>query len=330
MTSVFTRRSFLQTAAGAAAATSASAFAAYPAPAPALEVLGAVNGSSVVLARLIEAGGLSQAAPGATFKLWRTADELRAGIESGRTRLFTTPTHVAAKLYNSGQPIRLLSILSTGHISVVTGDESIRSFADLKGKSVLGFSQNDLPDILFRAIARAEGIDPDRDITLRYAQTPIEAAQKLGLGEVDIAILPEPPATGVVIMAALVGRSLSRAFSLQDVWRKHKGTRIPQTGIAVHASLLKETPELIPALKEGLPKAKDWLFANRDDAGELGARTIGARSQIFAQALDRLNIEILSAKAAKGELEVLYKSLLDFSPDAIGGKLPGDDFYLDL
>ena len=45
-----------------------------------LEILGAPNGSTVVLVHLLELGGLAAAAPGATFRLWRDTDELRAGL----------------------------------------------------------------------------------------------------------------------------------------------------------------------------------------------------------------------------------------------------------
>ncbi len=325
-----TRRSLLQTAAGASAAASLQWFPALSAPVQGLNILGAPNGATIVLTRLIEAGGLSAVAPGATFKLWRATDELRASIVSGRTRLFTTPTHVPANLFNRGLPIRLLCILSMGHLSIVTSDEKIQTFAGLKGKAVLGFFRNDMPDLVFRAIARMEGLDPDRDIALTYVQSPMEAAHMLAAGKAETAILPEPPATGAMAMAAQGGRQLRRAISLQDVWQQHKKQKIPMAGIAVHASLLEECPELIVALREGLPRAKDWVLANREEAGELAGRTLGARPQVFAQSLDHFNIEVVSAKAMKTELTAFYQTLLDLSPDTLGGKLPGDDFYLDL
>ncbi len=330
MASHVSRRSVLMSAAGAAAAASLPSFPALSAPAQGLQILGAPNGATIVLIQLLESGGLSTAAPGATFAVWRATDELRASIVSGRTRLFTTPTHVPANLANRGLPIRLLCILSMGHLFIVTSDDSIQTFADLKGKPVLCFFRNDMPDLVFRAIARMEGLDPDRDVALSYVQTPMEAAHLLAAGKAETAILPEPPATGAMFMAAQGGRKLRRAISLQDVWRKHKNQRIPMAGIAVHQSLVHECPELIAALREGLPGAKDWVFANREAAGELAARTLGARPQVFAQSLDHFNIEVAPAKAMRTELEAFYQTILDQSPDALGGKLPGDDFYLDF
>jgi hypothetical protein len=61
---------------------------------------------------------LAEAAPAATFRLWRDTDELRAGLVPGRSRLITTPSHVPANLANRGLPMRLLAIISMGHLSI--------------------------------------------------------------------------------------------------------------------------------------------------------------------------------------------------------------------
>lgn len=71
-----------------------------------------------LLVRLLESGGLAEAAPAATFRLWRDTDELRAGLVPGRSRLITTPSHVPANLANRGLPMRLLAIISMGHLSI--------------------------------------------------------------------------------------------------------------------------------------------------------------------------------------------------------------------
>lgn len=301
------------------------------APIAGMEILGAPNGSTIVLADLIDTGGLAAVAPGATFRLWRTTDDLRAGIVSGRTRLFSTPSHVPANLSARGLPLKMLCLLGMGHLSVVTSDETIRSFHDLAGKPVLGFFRHDMPDLTFRAIARMEGMDPEKDLRLDYVQTPMEAAQMLVAGKAATAILSEPPATAAIMMAAGQGRNLRRAFELTEVWGRHKGTaRIPMAGIALHASLLDEAPELIAALKTGLPAAKAHVFADPAAAARLAERTMEMRPQVFEKAFPKFNIDVVSARAVKSELETFYTALLELEPEAVGGRLPPDDYYLDL
>lgn len=301
------------------------------APIAGMEILGAPNGSTIVLADLIDTGGLAAVAPGATFRLWRTTDDLRAGIVSGRTRLFSTPSHVPANLSARGLPLKMLCLLGMGHLSVVTSDETIRSFHDLAGKPVLGFFRHDMPDLTFRAIARMEGMDPEKDLRLDYVQTPMEAAQMLVAGKAATAILSEPPATAAIMMAAGRGRNLRRAFELTEVWGRHKGTaRIPMAGIALHASLLDEAPELIAALKTGLPAAKAHVFADPAAAARLAERTMEMRPPVFEKAFPKFNIDVVSARAVKSELETFYTALLELEPEAVGGRLPPDDYYLDL
>lgn len=301
------------------------------APVQGLEILGAPNGSTIVLVDLIDKGGLAAAAPGATFRLWRTTDDLRAGIVSGRTKLFSTPSHVPANLAARGMPIKMLCLLGMGHLSVVTADETIRDFHDLAGKPVLGFFRHDMPDLTFRAIAKMEGMDPDKDIALTYVQTPMEAAQLIAAGKATTAILSEPPATAAMMMAMQQGRTLRRAFDLTEVWGKHKGkARIPMAGIALHQSLLDEAPEVVAALKAGLTPARDRVFADPAAAAKLAEKSMEMRPQVFEKAFPRFNIDVVSAKAVKDELVTFYSTLLELEPEAVGGRLPADDFYLDL
>ncbi|NLH82165.1 MAG: ABC transporter substrate-binding protein [Phyllobacteriaceae bacterium] len=321
------RRTFL----AGAAASLGLAGRAVAAPAQNLEILLAPNGSSVVLADLVESGGLAAAAPGATERLWRTTDDLRAGIVSGRVKLFTTPSHVPANLVARGMPLKLLCLVGMGHLSVITADPSIRSFGDLAGKPILGFFRHDMPDLTFRAIAKMEGMDPEKDLNLSYVQTPMEAAQMLAAGKADTAILSEPPATAAILMAGKEGRVLRRAFDLNEVWGRHKGrARIPMAGVALHQSLIDDSPEVLAALRAGLVPAKERVLADPPAAAKLAERTMQMRAPIFEKAFPFLKIDVVSAQEAKAELIAFYSALLELEPDAVGGRLPPDDYYLDL
>lgn len=337
MTVLLTRRQFagaLAISAGGALSGLACPAIIRPAlakPAEGLEILGAPNGSTIVLLRLLQSGALDAAAPGASFRLWRDTDELRAAIVSGRTSLFTTPTHVPANLANRGLPLKLFAILSMGHLFVVSGDESIKSFKDLAGKELVGFFKNDMPDLVFRSIAKGYGMDPDKDMTITYVRTPMEAAQMLASGRATTAILSEPPATASIMMAKKEGRTLYRSISLQEDWKKqHNGLGLPMAGIAIHERLLDENPELIAAMRAGLPGARDWVMANKAEAGQLAEAKMDVKAHMFANALDHFNVVAEGAASLKPGLVAFYETLLAFQPDALAGKLPPDSFYLNM
>lgn len=314
----------------------ATAFAGFARPASAApladtEILAAPNTASILLARLVDSGSLAPVLPGASFRTWHDPDELRAMIVAKRTKLFSTPTPVPANLANRGLPVKLLAVLGMGHLFIVSSDPAISKIADLAGKPVLGFFRNDMPDLLFRTIAHLEGLEPDKDIKLSYAGTPMEAAQMLAAGKAETAILSEPPASAAILMAAHHGRKLTRAIALQDVWIKHKvGSGIPMVGLALDDSLLQQAPEIIPLLKTGLPQAKDWVDSHRRDAAALAEKDMFYHPPMFLASLDHAAISIQSAKAARHDLEVFYQALIALSPGALGGHLPDASFYLDL
>ena len=296
-----------------------------------LEILAAPTGASITVARALDSGGLAEAAPNATFRLWRDPDALRAGIVSGRTLLFSTPTNLPANLANRGLPIKLLCVLGQGHLTIVSAETGISSFRDLKGREVLAFFRNDMPDLVFRACARLEGVDPDKDIKLSYVQDGMAAAQMLAAGKATTALLMEPAATMAIMRAGQQDIKLARVLSLQEIWtRQMKLTTMPMVGLAISEKLLEQTPEIVPALRAALPAAKAWALANPDEAGTLAEKSMQMHPKIFASAVERLKMDIVSARAAKPDLEVFYRSLLDVSPQALGGKLPPDSFYLDF
>ncbi|MDI4663697.1 ABC transporter substrate-binding protein [Xanthobacter autotrophicus] len=329
MNGLLSRRRLLGALAGSAGALALPDLTALAAPAQGLEILGAPNGSTIVLLRLLQSGALDSVAPGASFRLWRDTDELRAAIVSGRTSLFTTPTHVPANLANRGLPLKLFAILSMGHLFVVSADESIKSFKDLAGKPLVGFFKNDMPDLVFRSIARGHGMDPDKDMTITYVRTPMEAAQMLAAGRATTAILSEPPATAAIMMAKREGRTLYRAISLQEDWKaQHSGLGLPMAGIAVHERLIEQSPELIAALAAGLPGARDWVMANKPEAGQLAEQKMDVKAHMFASALDHFNVVAEPAARQKAGLIAFYETLLSFEPDALAGKLPPDSFYM--
>ena len=321
----FTRRAVLI---GAGACLTAPRGAAAK-PADGLSVLLAPTGASVSVARAFDSGDLNPVAPNATLKPWRSNDELRAALVTGQVKLFSSPTHVPANLYNRGLPLRLLGLLGAGHLYIVTSLPGVAALKDLAGKPILGFFRNDMPDLVFRAVAKMEGFDADKDFELTYVQSAMEAAHMLAAGRVETAVLSEPMATGSIAMAAGDGRTLTRALSLQDLWSAHKGGHgVPMVGVAAHQSLVDDSPELIEALGKALPAGKDWALAHPGEAGALAEKTLGTKASVFAKALATMNLDYRPAKAARAELEAFYSVILETAPDALAGKLPGDSFYL--
>lgn len=286
--------------------------------------------SSVPLAHLVDSGRLAAQAPGARFRVYASPDELRAGFASGQWSVAQAPSYVAANMYNRGLKVRLVNVMTSGQLYVMSRDPAIRRFDDLKGRTVGQFFRNDMPDLVFQYIARKRGLDPARDMTVHYGATPMEAAQLLLAGKVEAAVLSEPAATSARVMGLQAGIAIHRAIDLQAAWAEAtgQGPVLAQAGLVVAAELAERRPELVQALQDGCRSSADWVRANPASAARMAEDYMGLKAQAIEQAIPHSNLGAPSAREARPDLERLFRALAELSPAILGGKLPDDGFYL--
>lgn len=293
-------------------------------------VLAAPTGASIILEDMIRSGVLSSVMPDPKFSLWYSIDDLRAAVVSGKCKFFSTPTNVPANLAVRGLPVKLLCILGWAHLSVISASPEFHRFSDLAGRKLLGFFPHDMPDLVFRATANMEGVSADRDFSLSYVSSPVEAAQMLVAGCCESAILSEPLASASILRAAKAGRKLYRAIDIGAVWRAHHhGQGIPMVGVAVHTDLLK-IPHFTELAWAGLQRSYAKIRNNHAYAADIAAQVLHVNKSMFLNAFPNLHLDLESAGAVKPELVAFYKTLLELEPRALGGHLPGDGFYLDV
>lgn len=287
---------------------------------------------SLPFLRMVEGGALAPHAGKVTYEPWRTPDELRARLASGQADVSAVPTYVGANLYNRGLDVRLINVLVWGMLYVVGPDGETTDWSQLRGKTVLVPFKGDMPDLVFRHLADENGLNPAKDIDLRYVATPPEAVQMLIGGQAPYAILPEHLATVAIQKAAAAGKPLARLMSLQDEWAAATGGEagFPQAGILVSSALADSHPEVVEALQDDLAESVSWINANPAEAAELaGQRIAGMKAPIAERAIPNLNLRFSTAADARPELEAFFGELAELSPKIIGGKLPDDGFYFE-
>ena len=86
-------------------------------------------------------------------------------------------------------------------------------------------------------------------------------------------------------------------------------------------------PEAVKAFLAEMAESVDWVNADPADAGEIcGALNI-VKAPIAAKAIPNCNLVCLTGEemisAATGTLETLFA----LNPSAVGGALPGEDFW---
>ena len=71
-----------------------------------------------------------------------------------------------------------------------------------------------------------------------------------------------------------------------------------------------------------------FVVANPKEAGALIENMKIMNQAMATPAIPNCNLTYKSSQDAKKEINSYYEMLFNFSPAAVGGSLPGDDFYL--
>lgn len=297
---------------------------------PELTIWGPPAGPSVTVAHAIAAGMLRSVAEKVTFKTWRSPDELRAGLTSQTMDVFILPTQTAANLFNRGLGVRLLNVMTNGLLHLVAGDEALSSMPALKGRSVAVPYRNDTPEVIFRRLLVNHGMDPERDISLRFVGSPMEAVQLLATERVDAALLPEPATTAALVSSGKITKALFRTMDIQHAWDAAVGLgpALPQAGLGVTDRFLATHGGAVEALQKGLVDAAASVNANPDRAASDASGALWLPVPIIAASIPHSNLVAERASQARPKLEAVYRSIAEFDAKIIGGKLPASDFYL--
>jgi NitT/TauT family transport system substrate-binding protein len=277
--------------------------------------------------RLFETPPVTAGGP-ARMEALAQADLIAARFISGEAKVGMLPPNVAAKIASTGKPIQVAAVTGTGMLSLLTSDSAIRGFGDLKGKTIEVAGQGATPDFVFRRILQSKGLNPDKDLRLSYSLAYPEIAQSLIAGRVATALLPEPFAT-----MARSGRPELRPVSdVQLEWQQAGGIgNYPMTVLVVDANYARSDPAGVRAIMEAVKASSEWVTAHPAEAGALVEKhNLGLKAPVVAAAVPRSNYVYIKAAEARPALEALYGTFLQFAPQSIGGKLPGDSFYLDF
>lgn len=281
------------------------------------------------LAYLIEKSQLPEAVTEIKFSTFKNHDRLKGLLTSRQVQISGTPTELAASLYQRDIPVQLLNVMLWGSLYVLSPQQNIRTWQDLRGKTVLIPFKNSMLENVFRYLSVKAGLSPDRDVVIQSTQDFPQTVQLLLVKRGDAALFSEPIATSAQLKGEQQGTPLYRVLNLQEEWASVTGKtlKIPQGGTTALQSLVNDSPQVIQLVQTELRKSVDWISQNLDAASELGAKYLELQPNVVRQALKFTPFEFKTAAEAKVELEFWYQCLAEQNPKLFDGKLPGDRFY---
>ena len=261
------------------------------------------------------------------FTIASSPDEIAPKFLKGEFDIVALPSNLASILYNKSQgKLQVLAINTLGVLYLMENGDTIKSIADLKGKTVYSSGKGAVPEYAFYYILKANGLNPDTDLRVEYKSEHTEALAALLNDKSGLAVLPQPFAT----VASLKNKGLRPALDLTKEWDKAsknaKSTMI--TGVVVvNKDFAAKYPEKIKKFMADYKASIDYTNDNIDDAAKLIEENDIVPAAVAKKAIPQCNITYVDGSDMKDKLSGYLQVLFEANPKSIGGKMPADDFY---
>lgn len=295
---------------------------------PSVVRVGSLKGpTSIGLVELMERAEYDETDNDYTFTMEVAADTLLAKMIQEELDIALVPANVASVLYNKteGQVV-VVDINTLGVLYMVTGDESLTEIQDLKGKTIYLTGKGTTPDYVLQYVLEENGISLN-DVSLEYKSEATEVAAVLASDESAVGLLPQP----FVTAATTQNEKLSVTFDINEEWNKLQGEdgSMMVTGVTVvRKAFLEENEEAVQSFLEDHKQSAEYVNANVEAAATLVVKEgIIEKEPIAIKAIPNCNITYMDDKEMKTALSGYLEVLFEKDAKAVGGTLPGDDFY---
>ena len=255
------------------------------------------------------------------------ADELMPLILQGKVDIASVPANLASTIYNKtegGVQVLAVNVLGVLYISEFNTQE-LNSLEDLKGKTIYATGKGSTPEYFLRYVLTQNGIDPDKDVTVEWKSEPSEVVALLNAEQKGIAMLPQPYVTAA---ATQLGEGFRVALSLSDEWANlDNGTLCTTAVVMARSEFVEANPEAVEAFLAEFDASVQWVNENVDEAAALCGEYEIIKAPVAQKAIPQCNIVCITGAQMKQALSGCLGVIFDQNPKAVGGALPGDDFY---
>ena len=290
-----------------------------------LRIAGLKGPPTMGLVNLLSMEQAGTAAMDYDLQLYGAADEIVPLLIKGELDMAAIPANLAATLYQkTSGGIQAVAVNTLGVLYVVEQGDTVHSMADLKGRTILSTGKGTTPEYVLRYLLTANGIDPDKDVDIQYYSEATEVTAQMASTQDAIAVLPQPYVTA----AGLKDDTLRVALDLTAEWDKVADTQLITGVTVVRKAYAEEHPDVVAAFLADY--AQSVNAANTDLEGTAALceeQGVVAKAAIAKKALPNCNIVCLTGEELKADVSGYLQVLYDADPAAVGGTLPGEDFY---
>lgn len=281
--------------------------------------------TGVGMAKLMEDGKNNKTANNYTFTVATAADEISGKIINGEINIASVPTNLAAKLHQkTNGKITMLAVNTLGVLSFLSSDESVKTVADLKGKTIYSAGEGSNPEYILKYILKQNNIDPEKDVTIQFVATGEQLSAAMISGQATVAMVPEPAATTVLTKKDTV----KRIFTVNDEWEKVSDSKLMMGCVVALDSYIQNNKAAVDKFLTEYEASIKFANSNIDDAASYcETYAIVPKAAIAKAAIPSCNVTYVAKDEMKNSIKGYFEVLLSFDKESIGGKLPSDSFY---
>jgi NitT/TauT family transport system substrate-binding protein len=261
------------------------------------------------------------------FTVVGAADELTPLLLQDQIDIALVPANVAAVLYarTEGQ-IQVIDVNTLGVLYGISADENISNIEDFRGRTVYMTGKGSVPEYTFMALLDAAGISED-ELTIEFCSEPTEVVAQITKQNDAIGILPQPYATA----CTLKNENLHTVLDLTESWAEitggQKGDMV--TGVTVAKTSTIQDHEGAIELFLQRHEASTEVAVNDPSAIVAKVVELGIieNETLAEKAIPNCNVVCYTGEEMKEALSGYLDALFQQNAAALGGSMPGDDFY---
>lgn len=260
------------------------------------------------------------------FTIAGAADELTPAIIQGNVDIACVPANLASVLYNKTEGgVKVLAVNTLGVLYIVeNGEPTIAEISDLKGRTIYASGKGATPEYALNYLLTQNGIDPEKDVTIEWKTEHTECLTALMNDQGSAAMLPQP----FVTTAQTKNENVNVVVDMNQAWAELNNGSALITGVVIARSEFAEQyPGAVDGFLDGYGESVKYVNANVSAAAELIGKYDIVPAAVAEKALPKCNIVFITGGEMKEKLSGYLGVLFDSTPAAVGGALPGDDFY---
>lgn len=263
------------------------------------------------------------------FTLAAAPDEVVPLLVKGDLDIAAVPANLGAVLYNNTDgAVRVLAVNTLGVLYIVERGDTIHSVEDLRGRTLVSAGKGSTPEYALNYILKGNGLDPEQDLTIEYKSEHAECLAAMLQDDSVVAMLPQPFAT----VAQAKAGDMRVALDLNAEWDALQAdTENPSgliTGVAVaRTDFIEQNPEAVERFMADYAESVAFTQENVADAAALIGQFDIFDAAVAEKALPLCNIVFIAGDEMKAKLGGYLAELFAQDAAAVGGALPGEDFY---